>query len=312
MERQAQATNVIIEHTEFGFGVIYYNQKGREYVEKNYKLDETVTLETTLRLLKENENIFWDCDSKTFDTIKCLFPDALRYSNYVGEKDFIIYHLGKDNLAIKFQKQNFSIGDFLKINPEVFNFLEDEEVRNFTDSRKFALDLRKFSLSVNGNKYNNFQKDLESKTFVLYDIVDGGKEAQAESLHKDDVTINLPIHLFLPADVAVATPYIKENVLIKSMNETFTSCLDTAKKKNNDYGGTNTDPFYNFETSSLMSGVPVPDGMMVRMSDKWSRVKTLLKRENLVLDESIGDTIDDLINYLAILKAYIQQKNKEN
>lgn len=299
MEIQAKAY-VLIKYTQFGFGVIYYTQKGREYVEKNYKLNETVTLETTLRLLEENKDIHWDCDSKTFDTIKDLFPDALRYPNYVGEKDFTIYHLGKDNLAIKFQKQNFSIGDFLKINPDVFKFLEHQELSS-----------KLFSLNVNGYEYNNFQKDLEGKTFVLHDIVDGGKEAIATSLHKD-VTINLPIHLFLPADVVIAVPFIKENVLIKSMNKTFTSCLDTAKKKNNDYGGTNTDPFYNFETSSLMSGVPVPDGMMVRMSDKWSRVKTLLKRENLVLDESIGDTIDDLINYLAILKAYIQQKNKEN
>lgn len=202
MEMQAKA-DVLVEHAQFGFGVIYHTQKGREYVEKNYDLDKTVTLETTLRLLGENKDIFWDCDSKTFDTIKLLFPNALRYPNYVGAS------------PVTYQE-------------------------------------------------------------------------------------------------TMSAPPTKENILIKSMEETFSSCLETAKKKNNDYGGTNKDPFYNFETSSIMSGVPVHDGLMVRMSDKWSRVKTLLKRENLVLDESIEDTIDDLINYLAILKAYIQQKNKEN
>jgi hypothetical protein len=102
---------------------------------------------------------------------------------------------------------------------------------------------------------------------------------------------------------------ILRNPLLMSMGETFERCYLTAIAKNNDYGGSNGDPFANFRNSTI-AGVSVEKGILVRLMDKMSRISTLLDKEAMVKDESITDTIEDAINYLAIMKAYINLKNK--
>jgi hypothetical protein len=100
-----------------------------------------------------------------------------------------------------------------------------------------------------------------------------------------------------------------DNPLLIDMLETFNKCFATAIAKNNDYGGSNNDPFANFRNSTI-AGVSVEKGILVRLMDKMSRISTLLDKEAMVKDETIADTIEDAINYLAIMKAYINLKNK--
>lgn len=98
-----------------------------------------------------------------------------------------------------------------------------------------------------------------------------------------------------------------KNVLLTDMDETFRDCMNIAISKNSDYGATDKDPYNNFTNSKLV-GVSVEKGIMVRMMDKISRINTLLEKENKVKDESINDTLNDLINYTAILKSYLKNK----
>ena len=100
----------------------------------------------------------------------------------------------------------------------------------------------------------------------------------------------------------------QENVLIADMEHTFVECLDTAKKKNHDYGAGIKDPYANFRNSTV-AGVSVERGILVRMIDKVSRISTLIDKESQVKDESIQDTLMYLINYTAILKSYIKNKD---
>lgn len=104
----------------------------------------------------------------------------------------------------------------------------------------------------------------------------------------------------------------QSNFLLDSLEETFKACLETAKRKNADYAGEHSDPFKNFKNANVV-GVTVERGILVRLMDKMSRVSNLIDKEAQVKDEAITDTIDDAINYLAILKAYIQneQRSKE-
>lgn len=97
-----------------------------------------------------------------------------------------------------------------------------------------------------------------------------------------------------------------ENPLLQDMADTFSACFETAQRKNHDYGGSNNDPFANFRNSTI-AGVSVERGILVRLMDKMSRISTLLDKEAMVKDEAVDDTIDDAINYLAILKSYRKQ-----
>lgn len=79
--------------------------------------------------------------------------------------------------------------------------------------------------------------------------------------------------------------------------------LEIIKKKNSDYGATN-DPFANFRMFGEI-------GFAVRLSDKLSRIKTLIERGSaMVKDESIEDTLLDMANYCYLLLAYRYDKDK--
>lgn len=83
------------------------------------------------------------------------------------------------------------------------------------------------------------------------------------------------------------------------------------ESKNQDYGDGN--PFGNFYKSKEV-GVDVLSGVLVRMSDKWSRICTLAKRKNnaaMVKDESIEDTLIDMANY-AIIACSIYKNEIQN
>jgi hypothetical protein len=85
--------------------------------------------------------------------------------------------------------------------------------------------------------------------------------------------------------------------------------LAIAERKNADYSN-ERDPFQNFRVCESL-GIPAEVGILVRMSDKMSRIANLIKPGRIaqVKDESVLDTLSDLANYAMILRAYIEQKN---
>lgn len=85
--------------------------------------------------------------------------------------------------------------------------------------------------------------------------------------------------------------------------------VEISRKKNSDYANKN-DPFQNFRVAEVF-GIPVETGLVVRMSDKMSRISNLVKREAVVGDESILDSLSDLANYAMILRMWIESNNKK-
>lgn len=78
------------------------------------------------------------------------------------------------------------------------------------------------------------------------------------------------------------------------------SARQTMAKKNRDYA-TDQDVFRNFR---MFGGL----GILVRASDKLARLRTFEERDTFsVTDESLRDTIEDLINYAVIYLAYKQE-----
>lgn len=104
----------------------------------------------------------------------------------------------------------------------------------------------------------------------------------------------------------------KNNPLINSLANTFDNCLIIATKKNADYSP-GADPFRNFRNSEVI-GVDPERAILVRVTDKITRIGNLIGRTDgpVVTDETINDTIEDAINYLAILKALRENDSKRN
>lgn len=81
------------------------------------------------------------------------------------------------------------------------------------------------------------------------------------------------------------------------------------KAKNEDYAASQ-DPFKNFRSAKLL-GMSVEQGILLRMQDKMARCANLLQSQQKVKDESIEDTLLDLMNYANILCLYRQSMKKE-
>lgn len=103
----------------------------------------------------------------------------------------------------------------------------------------------------------------------------------------------------------------------------FEQGLELMKRKNHDYAG-EVDPFKNFRAAEAL-GVSVEQGILVRMSDKMARAANLLKikqEQDLdgyrdidgkplgVTEESVKDTLIDLMNYSNILMVYLEYQRK--
>lgn len=84
--------------------------------------------------------------------------------------------------------------------------------------------------------------------------------------------------------------------------ELLEKMADLHSRKNHDYAGEG-DPLRNFR-KSLEQGVEPWRGIMIRLSDKWSRLESFCKQGTLeIKDELIEDTLMDNAVYslLAIL-----------
>lgn len=95
---------------------------------------------------------------------------------------------------------------------------------------------------------------------------------------------------------------------IEALAKNFETALQLMKSKNADYA-TESDPFCNFRECERF-GVPVEKGILVRMTDKVSRLLNLISKPGQVKDESIQDTLTDLMNYSNILKVYLDTKGE--
>lgn len=97
---------------------------------------------------------------------------------------------------------------------------------------------------------------------------------------------------------------------LQSIENTYKTGLELIKRKNQDYAQSDN-PFKNFEFAEMV-GVSTPRAILVRISDKLARIANLIDNINpAVTDETVEDTLLDLINYTAILKAYIEDKKKD-
>lgn len=89
------------------------------------------------------------------------------------------------------------------------------------------------------------------------------------------------------------------------INETCDELCDTLKAKNSNYGDTaNSAPYF-------VPWLEPDQAILIRMSDKVSRLRTLLTKEQDKVGESVRDTVKDLAGYCVLLLIELD-KNEEN
>ena len=81
--------------------------------------------------------------------------------------------------------------------------------------------------------------------------------------------------------------------------------------KNQDYAGTQ-DPFANFRGSKAF-GIEPELGIIVRINDKFMRIKSLVESGSLaVKDETVRDSIEDVINYAVLMYGLLKEREDNN
>ena len=96
-----------------------------------------------------------------------------------------------------------------------------------------------------------------------------------------------------------------------NIHETLTRrARELMDKKNRDYAGRGgTEPFANFTRVESMGICSTELGMLVRITDKMSRLSSFAESGKLAVEnESFEDTIIDVINYMVLFYAYLQDK----
>ena len=94
---------------------------------------------------------------------------------------------------------------------------------------------------------------------------------------------------------------------LRSQEQLMGKALDVMLKKRTDYSGSD-DPFRNLRSSEFV-GVEPWRGTIVRIMDKFSRIRSIMDAGgSMKVDESIEDTLLDVINYTCILAGLIYEE----
>lgn len=95
------------------------------------------------------------------------------------------------------------------------------------------------------------------------------------------------------------TPTERDALILEYFNED----MELLRAKGHDYAGTE-DALGNLRRFGLL-------GVLVRLSDKFSRLEQFAKSANLhVKDESVRDTLRDIRNYAFLAQIFLDGKDK--
>lgn len=91
--------------------------------------------------------------------------------------------------------------------------------------------------------------------------------------------------------------------------ELLDGLADLHNRKNNNYAS-DGDPLSNLRLCETF-GVPATTGVMVRLSDKWSRLTELMKGKQDLVGESVTDTLRDMAIYALLEIILIEEDSKK-
>jgi len=99
---------------------------------------------------------------------------------------------------------------------------------------------------------------------------------------------------------------------LKRFKEITETMYIITQAKNADYSGNEAkNAFKNFDTIDFLTDWKIQSehGLLVRITDKMTRIANLMFQDNNVKDEKIEDTLQDMANYCIILLIYLENKD---
>lgn len=192
------------------------------------------------------------------DLSECEFGYTPYMDAYKGKEATVIRTFGKGGIELDIDKQVWNWSE------NVLELIEEEKIMN--------------TKIEEGNKVNESDlkdADVESITIgqALQSIYDMPPRIKINSDKIKEVNVN--------DENDPVNPFMEEYE--KIVTETMELCI----KKNKDYGSSVQDTYERFGDVSYL----------VRITDKYNRICSLLDKKAEVKDESIDDTIRDMANY---------------
>lgn len=192
------------------------------------------------------------------DLSECEFGYTPYMDAYKGKEATVIRTFGKGGIELDIDKQVWNWSE------NVLELIEEEKIVN--------------TKIEEGNKVNESDlkdADVESITIgqALQSIYDMPPRIKINSDKIKEVNVN--------DENDPVNPFMEEYE--KIVTETMELCI----KKNKDYGSSVQDTYERFGDVSYL----------VRITDKYNRICSLLDKKAEVKDESIDDTIRDMANY---------------
>jgi len=86
----------------------------------------------------------------------------------------------------------------------------------------------------------------------------------------------------------------------------YKKAIGIAVERNKKYAS-EEDPYKNFRESARFAGITVEQGILVRLGDKFARLKNTIDRgenDDVYSDESFDDCVVDIQNYIGLLRNY--------
>lgn len=114
----------------------------------------------------------------------------------------------------------------------------------------------------------------------------------------DGITDSLRYTLKVPGELE-PKKLSPQETLFEHHRQLTAEALKLMTAKNHDYAS-DADPYRNFRTFGLL-------GILVRLSDKLARLRSFGEKGKLmVADESVHDTVLDIINYAVLYEGYLK------
>lgn len=110
------------------------------------------------------------------------------------------------------------------------------------------------------------------------------------------------------------TVSMTRDLLLNIHVELTSDAHELMDRKNKDYAGASgSEPFANFERVESLGVCSTEKGFLVRVVDKLSRLSSFADSGTFAVeDESLRDTVIDLINYAVLIYAYNSAKQGSN